>query len=425
VQEPGLQEPYDFSVIAPMPGQPAPGAPDPPDVIYRNAEAKFSQLAFDPAAEKLLRGAEAVTKAVFNVPSLHFEKAVTERVLSRPQWGDVLIAEWSIDEAFGKGTIILTATPYFSDYAMRLSDCKIGSQAELAAFLQAFIGRPGSKAPLDTANKAVQMLWPKPTVGYSFSGVPFFAGSRLGTSQLPLIADFNFWGQLRDKEWYLHFGIGKSYSTGGVSAGLAYIPERFPPLADLIKSWGSGQIRREVGDPVKPFEGVPAFTDRRDQILIAELARRGLSDEQVADLLTDVHPAPKSYGLRLRSFIGGYVDSGKGPWLAVFAPALKAYEGVGPAADAGVLELFSDAGRLSCPASVEQQALDVLKKGVFSRGPFAYLGRCSTSLQTVAALESLSPGDEAFEKSRAGVIAMIRQRIANPRKGPIRPGQAK
>jgi len=260
------------------------------------------------------------------------------------------------------------------------------------------------------------------SVHQNFSAIPLFSRSRLGTQSTPMIAAFSFTGILEGKEWYIHFGIGNNYNAGARDGTLGFIPERFPLLTDLVKSWGSGQIRREVGREVRPFEGVPAFTEGRDTILIAELARRGLSSEEMSDLLTDVRPIPDEYRSRLQSLISGYLASHKGPWLDVFEPALKAYDSVGSAADAAMFDLFGRALNQGCPTAVEQQALDTLKKGVFSRGPFAYLGRCSTSLQTIAALEGLSPRDDAFEKSKAGAIAMIRQHIANPRRFPVKPG---
>jgi hypothetical protein len=433
-------EPFDFKSSGAGPSQ---GVLDGPRMAYRAAEAKFSGNAFDPGAERLLRGMEAFTTRVFNVPSLHFERAVTQRVLSGPQWGDVLVAKWSIDEAFGKGSIILTNTPYFSDYSMRLSDCRVESQAGLIAFLHALMAPRGGGAPpgkeatpappapapasASTTRAPAGFHLPPTSVSVpaSFPAVPYFQGSRLGTQSTPMIADFGFAGILDGKDWYIHFGVGNNYNAGARDGTLGFIPERFPPLTDLVKSWGSGQIRREVGREVRPFEVVPAFTYGRDEILIAELARRGLSGEQMSDLLTDVKPTPEEYKSRLQSLISGVIQSGKGGWLDVFQPAVKAYDGLGPIADAAMSDLFGRAANQGCPAAVEQQALDVLKKGVFSHGPFAYLGRCSTSLQTIATIEGLSPGDDAFEKSKAGTIAMIRQHIANPRRFPVKPGAAK
>jgi len=412
------QEQFDLRVSGPSPDQQAPNGPAMPRAMYRATEAKLSENSFDPAAERLLHGMEAVTRRVFNVPSLHLQRDATQRVPSGQQWGDVLIAEWGIDEAFGKGSIILTNTPYFSDYTMRLSDCKIESQADLLAFLNALMAprrggapqgqqtapTPSSSVPASVATTRAFAGFELPpttvSVPANFPAVPLFSGSRLGTSSTPMIAAFSFTGMLEGKDWYIHFDIGNNYNAGPRDGTLGFIPERFPPLTDLVESWGSGQIRREVGREARPFEGVPPFTGGRDQILIAELVRRGISGEQMSDLLTDVKPIPEEYKSRLQSLIGGYLESGKGPWLDVFQPALKAYEGAGFVADAAMLDLFGRAANQGCPVPVEQQAIDVLKKGVFSRGPFAYLGKCSTSLRTVATLEGLSPGNEAFEKSK-------------------------
>jgi hypothetical protein len=69
-----------------------------------------------------------------------------------------------------------------------------------------------------------------------------------------VIADSGFDGILEGKEWYIHFAIGNNYNAGLRDGTLGFIPERFPLLTDLVKSWGSGQIRREVGHEVRPFE---------------------------------------------------------------------------------------------------------------------------------------------------------------------------
>ena len=373
---------------------------------------------------------EGIATSIFNVPSLRFERAVTERIPPGPGRGDVLIAEWSIHEAFGRGSLILTDTPYYSDYTLRLADCKIASQADLTNFLHALMAPPGGRtaAPAATPSRPPNFELPPTNVSIDedIPRSPAFAGSRLGTQSASFLADFEFAGVRQGKEWYLHFGVGKSYrsypftappATAGLLVGSAYIPERFPLLADLIKSWSSGQIRKEVGRTVESLNGV-VFTTHRDQVLIAELARRGLTSDQIADLVTDVAPSPENYNSRLTSVASGYRDAGKGSFADIFEPALEAYEHVGPGAEAAVFSLFGRAQSLRCSSAIEERALGLLKAGVFLRGPMGYLGRCSTSPATIAVVEKIDSPNEDVERTRMAAITVIRRRIANPRMYP-------
>jgi len=396
-------------------------APQPPDsrlnpaTMFRAAEAKMAGGTFEPAAQALLAGAEKFTRNIFNVPSLQFQRAVTEHLLTGAQRGDVLIVEWSFHETFGNGLIVLTDTPYYSTYDLRLRGCQIRSTAELTAFFNAALLPGRIRGP--AGEKASAKL--PATVVYLPANLPeitFFSGDTPSTSPYNFVADFKFSGARVGREWFVDFGVGKSGSQSfyGVPP---WVPERFPALPEAVKSWTSTQVRTEVGQPVKPFEGGPDFTHQRDEILIAELARRGLSEGQVLDLLTDVQPTPDGYDLRLVSMIAGIRDSGTTSFTSrSFAPALKMYEGLGPVADKSVTTLFRTAAEQDCTADVEARAVDVLKKGIFAAGPLAYLGICSTSHETVATLQSITLATEALEKQKERTISEIRRNIDHPLK---------
>ena len=380
-----------------------------PDTRFRAAEAALSRGTFDAAAEQLLRGAEAHTKSIFAVPSLRFQRAVTQSIPSGRQRGDVLIAEWNFQEAFGKGAIVLTDTPYYSNYEVRLSDCKIGSQADLTTFLGAVL-RPG-KGPVDPSTR------PTPPGGMTVylpldsSAITLFRGSRPSISPYLFIADFTFSGLLENEEWFIDFGIGKAGTSSFYPVPL-YIPERFPPLGDLIKPWSFRQIRSSVGEPVKPWEGGADFTDRRDRILIAELARRVLSQDQVIDLLRDVEPTANGYASRLGAVSGGFQDAGKEPFEQLFfKPALELYESIGYLANQSVQMMFSQAANLGCSADYETEAIEALRKGTFPEGGFAYLGRCSTSRITFALIETMRMPSQELENQRQFTLKQISRHI--------------
>lgn len=424
------QELVEYRFLAGL-SQTPPGSPTGPAGAFRAAEANVSAGGFDPAADTLLTAAQGFTKGVFNVPSLQLRRAVTQRVPTGAQRGDVLIAEWSFEEPFGSGWIVLTDTPYYSTYAFRTRGCRIRTQADLTAFLRSALvwGNspvlPNLEAAPASSGVSVGGVSADPfffiTLPAGSGPITFFSGSPSGSPRWALspylhVADFEIDGLLEGEEWFFTFGVGKSY-TQGLYPVRARIPERFPPLGDLAKSWSFAQVRGEVGRQVKPFVGGADYTADRDQILIAELVRRGLSEAQVLDLLTDVQPTPDAYDRRLAAVDEAFQDAGAAPFIGrFFMPAFRAYQRIGPAATKSVAHLFGLASVPSCQVDVEALALDLLKRGEFIEGPFAYLGSCSTSREALAALQTVSLPAE-LEWRRQFEVDNIRSRVEHPARG--------
>jgi len=390
-----------------------PGSEPSVSTRFREAEAKISQGAYDPAADNLLRGAERLTKVIFNVPSLQLQRAITERVYAGAQRGDVLIAEWKIQEPFGRGMVVLTDTPYFSNYALRLAACTIRSRTDLAAFLDTALswGKDPAISPMAKSSKMART--PGMTVSIP-TGQPisFFRGDVFRGSPYPGVADFDFEGLFENGDWFFHFRIGKS-GTERYLGVPPWIPERFPRLSELVKTWSFNQILGEIGNAVQPFAGGPDFTGLRDAILIAELVRRGISDDQVIELLRD--PGPSHYDTRLVAVSKGFRDAGSEFIRRYFDPALRLYEDIGPGADRAVEGLFRNAS-MECSPEFEMQAMAVLKRGVFAHGPLIYLGGCSTSRETMAALEAIQMPTKEKADMKERVLHSIQLRIEHPRK---------
>ncbi len=425
----GAQDPIRYE-IHPQFATPRPDSPDRPDVMFRVAEARISTGSFDAVAESLLHGTERYTKHAFNLPSLEFRRAATERVTSGAQRGDVLIAEWTFQEAFGKGSIILTDTPYYSRFALRVNECQIHTQVELTTFLKAALNCPcwALSSPQGNLGTDATLKMGGITTGPPFTillpaGTPpitFFWGSRTPSSPYNFIADFEFSAVFEGGQWFLDFAVGKS-GTEKFYGVPPWVPERFPPLSELVKSWSFEQIRAEVGKEVKPWVGVQAFTEKRDEILITELARRGMSQDQVIDLLRDTQPTAEGYSSRLGAVGYGFKNAGKGPFEKLFfEPALETYERIGPVADKSVWALFGDAAIQGCASDIEARALGMLMKGTFVSGPLAYLSECSSSPDALTVVEAVSVAsgtpDRGLKRAKELAIRQIRNRVASSSK---------
>jgi hypothetical protein len=389
-----------------------PGTPDGPDTRFQEAEAKLSIGTYDPAAGALLEGTEKFTKALFHLPSLKLQRAVTERVPAGRQRGDVLVAEWTVEEQFGRGSIILTDTPYYSKFALRLSDCQIRSQAELTTFLDSLISVGRQTTPLPGPDLPGRM-----SVSMNSPAITWFDGRTIPYSPYPFIADFGFSALLVGKEWLLEFRVGRSRSSSFYPVP-PWVPERFPPLSELIKSWSSDRVRNEIGNPVKPFEGAPDFTADRDRILMGELASRGLAPAQVTEFLTNGPATADGYGQRLSLLIGGFAAAGMSFEKQYFTPTLATYDHIGPVADGAVTVLFraASAAGHGCSQEFESQAFAEIKKGIFLQGPINYAAVCSSSPETLAALEAADMPAGDLERSKEFAARQIRNRIEHPRK---------
>jgi hypothetical protein len=185
-----------------------------------------------------------------------------------------------------------------------------------------------------------------------------------------------------------------------------FIPERFPPLTDLVHSWNSEKIWSEVGKPAGPHPWED-YSDHRDGILITELVRRGVNEERFSELLRTANPATLEN--RANVVFGALRAAGNGPALTRFiGPALATYEQIGLSATDAVDVLFIHARR-DCSLAFEEQALSLLKKGIFLGPAFTYLGECSTSKEVLQTLESFSSPLET-EPQRNAAVQRLRGR---------------
>lgn len=185
------------------------------------------------------------------------------------------------------------------------------------------------------------------------------------------------------------------------------VPERFPPLTELVQSWSFGRIWSEVGRTVD-MKSQFDFSEHRDEILVRELARRGLSDDQFLDLLRTAKPH------RLTSRAGmvfsALRSTGKDAFLnSHFHAALDQYERMGPMATSAVETVFLFAGK-SCSPRLEERSVRYLKSGIFQRGALSFISRCSSSEATLATLQAVPvPSDLVQEKEF--VIREIKRRL--------------
>ena len=350
-----------------------------PDADLRMAQRQLSNGAFDSRAEALLKASERFTQTIFNFPTLQFQKAITYQ----KENSDEMLVEWSFNEPIGKGTLILRDTPFMSQYMTQFDGCACHSKEDLARLLTRLVS--WAKPPINVGGIDIRVQTSYPAAG-AFSGAP-----PPPFTEVAVIRDFNFSGWLRDQDMFLNVNVGKSFTKSYYPVA-PFIPERFPPLSELVGSWSSRHIWDEVGRPAGPNADID-LSERRDALLITELARRGLSQEEYIELLRNVPPG-RLY-TRAQVVFQSLEDAGKGgDVMRYFEPALQTYERVGAPASKAAGELFRQLIRgKTCSSGFEADALRLLKEGAFYDSAVMYLGQCSRSIESMRAIEKATVPD--------------------------------
>lgn len=366
-----------------------------PDRRYHIAETRLEKGTFDPLATPLVRASERFSGALFALTHLAFQRAVTYTV----EQEDRFVAEWRFGGPVGTGSMILEDLPDRSTYYIKLAECKLRTLDEVRGLI----------ASLLVANK------PPANVVLARSTTKLYeeAGSLLGFSwafdpEIPSPQPFlrHLWlmGTTDGKNWFLAVGVGKQLTLHYYPIQ-PYIPERFPPLTDRVKEWNSGRIRSELSKPTGPN-----LSGNRTEILLAELARRGLSVTEVTELLREAPPGEEA--MRLQHILAVMKRSpDRLDVTAYFGPALRMYAQMGARGEGAADILFLEASK-KCDAEVEARALELLRVGVLQQGPLDYLGSCSTSREVLQVLEAVMVRPP-LEPLKSGIIELIRRRSAN------------
>jgi len=347
---------------------------------------------FDPRAEKLLRAAEAFTKVTFNLPSLKYVKAVT-----RQEEGDVLVVKWTMDEPFAKGVVFLQDEPNFSRYEFRLANCEIHSKEDVEAFLSKLVVWRKPPNNIMPGGFEVRLLIDDRPIKAFFGDITTLSVIWLRNMEINAAA-------LGENEWLVTVKMGKGFTSTYYPIA-PFVPERFPPLAELVQSWSFERISSELGKATYP--------QFRDDVLVTEVIRRGLSEEQFVALIGSAEP-PRLESRAQVVLIALYRE-GKGDLAArYFGPALAKYEQIGQAANGAVETLFRFAAR-NCSTFHETHAVRLLREGTFQTGPLMYVGHCSASEETLLGLEHLALPDKLADQKDSAIMDIRRRLGKTPR----------
>jgi hypothetical protein len=367
-----------------------------PDLRYHEAEKRLAENAFDPAADGLLRAAERFTSLVFKTPGPALRKAATYK----DGHGDHLIAQWTFEQSAVRGTVILVDHPWRSLYHFRLTGYRIAVREDVNRLVSALVemNKPPIRIEPDRCRYKVF------GEGGAITSFSWGYDPRIPTAT-PFIDDFSVLGASDGGEWFVTASLGKALTATYYPVD-PFVPERFPPLDELVKTWSDDRIRAELARTGR----ADVFGHRQD-ILLAEAVRRGLSTEQIVELLRSA-PAGQER-TRLSSVVRLLERSGQGSRFSeYFEPALRTYEQMDSRRVKDAVELLFFRARKRCSPAFEQQALRILREGEnrLADGPVLYLDFCATSEEALQVLETLRASD-VLESRRQSAVQRIRNRL--------------
>jgi hypothetical protein len=362
------------------------GSDRPPTKLFQAAEARLATEPFDQRAESLLQSADAFTRALFHLSGAKLDRFATYR---SPD-GDCLVASWSFGEP--ANTALVNDTPYQSIYSFRIRGARHLAADGLVSFLRELIIFDEPPLKLNAGELSID-------VDPVSSTVLYFTGRTSSRSPYSLARDLQVSASTDERDWYISVIVPKVYAKSYYPEPLL-IPERFPPLSELLKSWSFDHIWSEVG-----VHGVSLvadlWADRRDQQLIAELFRRGLSQPQFVDLL--VSKDVIDLRDRLREVWWGASEAHAEVLYAGYgAAALRSYAQIGPRAEESAQAYFIG----DCSPEFDSLAKATLKEQVYWTGPIRYISRCSNSTDDLRMLETLAVPDRASESWKFAVGQM-------------------
>jgi hypothetical protein len=360
-----------------------------PATLFKAIEAHLANEPFDPEVGYLLQAADAFTKALFHLSGAKLNRSATYR---GPD-GDCVVASWKLGEP--PNTLLVNDTPYQSIYSFRLGGARRVTADGLISFLQELIVFQEPPLKLSPGEFSID-------AGPVSSTVLYFGGRTSTRSPYALVRDLNISGGTDGRDWYISMIVPKVYARAYYPEPLL-IPERFPPLSGLLKTWSFDHIWSEVGvygeSPLAHM-----WARERNSMLTAELVRRGLSEQQFVELL--VPSDVTSMRTRLGEVWSGFSDAhAEGLYARYGVAALRRYAQIGPKAEEPAESYFIG----DCSPEFDWLAKATLKEHLYWTGPIRYISRCSNATEDLHLLETLTVPDRASESWEFAVGQMRRR----------------
>ena len=250
----------------------------------------------------------------------------------------------------------------------------------------------------------------KVTVSYAGATSQNFLDGRADLLQPEYEGEYYIFGVRVEASAFLVLKIGNGrLRYAGYPDGSLYVPERFPPLAGLVKEWSKDRLISEVG-ALRSRSIAFANNNDRDRILISEAARRGLARSDLEVLLEPT--APFSYSQwkdRATALVTALADSGQlerdRDALSEITLKLGRRAEAGGAVD-GVFRTL-----LESPSDFSTLAIECLSTCTMTGPAIAYLGERGTTEEAYLSVKRVAVSGTLAQADQQYALGKIRARI--------------
>jgi hypothetical protein len=306
--------------------------------------------------------------------------------------GDTLFGAWKLDDGDGPNTLAVWDTPRYSAFVLIWTRVPFAGGGDAVAFTKS-ISPPGTVL----GSAELRLRWDAVGRRLDGWGTPPLTPRPHGFEIQVLGAPAG------DIPYVYEVIVGKSLLarayTNGEPSDSFLVPERFPPLRERLAGWTKGKLLAELSD------GFDDFAANRDEILVQELLRRGLSTVEFQQLFAAPGPFRVENVMQALAGAGLIAQYGAGlrEVLLAQSPGVHRSE-----------EIVRIALRY-LQASADPDVCDVvsefLARGIFAPWTFAYMERRGHTHEHYIAVERAAAPAGASELARSRALDQIRRRI--------------
>jgi hypothetical protein len=342
----------------------------------------------DLGVKQALKETEALLQRAthFRVES---NRGVTTFVL---RGSDVLLTRYEVSGVESITSIYVFDWPGDSVLLIPYQPAAVSSADNVRSFINRVVRWEGFQAGLD-----VSLVFDPATKSLS--------GYGLSTSAIR--RRFDFLSFLIGNQNYLVWRCDKTYFQNVFSPETNYLPERFPPLAERLRTHSTAELLSML-----PGAGEAPYSpsSRRNDVIARELLQRGISTDEFTRMLLPVRASNNRIRRRAESIARAIVNSPKTSAFEVSARSVLA--GLDPASarsEAAVDGILSELRRnTQVDLTMTMTACLLLRQKRFIRPVLSYLGLRGHTKEDFDCVKSADIGPE-FETDKQFALMQIQQ----------------
>ncbi|HLK63470.1 MAG TPA: hypothetical protein VKU19_08520 [Bryobacteraceae bacterium] len=319
--------------------------------------------------------------------------------------GDVLVAQWEPGAAASAGVLGISMwdTPDYSWFMLKCDPVELESYSSTQVILKKLL-----KWPLPLPEPLVLVG----SYGLGNSGTFFAAAASLPHLERGL--EYRLFAVRSSAGSYVLLKLGKGLFLLNYPEGGVYVPERFPPLRQVIATWPKEAVFAEVGK-IWAKSSAYATNNVRDKILILQAAQSGFSDSDLRSLMLPANvPGDVAWSQRASAVMDALIKTQQ---VDKYHDVIEEVTlQIGSREDSGefAAKVVFDALRMAATGDYSSLALKCVAKCIYVDAPLRYLVDRGATESVYSQLDrAIVPQNSEWLRRQA--LDKIRERIGKAR----------